>query len=93
MPGIVTSGTREYANHTDRAALAQRCAPKVHPDTILAVIQQESARYQYALSINYPKTEAARQGYAQASYELARQPATDKKLSHGHAGLSTIVTR
>jgi type IV secretion system protein VirB1 len=57
-------------------SLAERCAPKVHPDTIEAVIRQESAYYPYSLSINYPKTEAARQGYANGLYQLARQPKT-----------------
>lgn len=54
--------------------LAHTCAPRVSPNTILAVVRQESALRPYALSINYPKTEAKRQGYDDGLYELARQP-------------------
>jgi len=56
--------------------LASQCAPRVHADTILAVIAQESAFHPYALSINYPKTEALRFGYSSGQYVLTRQPAT-----------------
>jgi type IV secretion system protein VirB1 len=54
--------------------MVPHCAPKIHPDTIEAIIRQESAFYPYALSINYPKTEATRQGHANGLYQLARQP-------------------
>jgi type IV secretion system protein VirB1 len=73
-------------------ALAQNCATRVHPDTIEAIIRQESAYYPYSLSINYPKTEAARFGHTNALYQLARQPHTEREalawtrwlLDNGH---------
>lgn len=59
---------------TQVRALASRCASRVHPDTIEAIIRQESEFHPYALSINYPKREATRLGHPNALYQLARQP-------------------
>ncbi len=84
--------------------LASSCARKVHPDTVEAISKQESAFYPYALSINYPKTEAKGMGYAHAEYQLARQPKSEKEaiawmkwfLSHGHSvsiGLMQVSTQ
>lgn len=73
-------------------ALAPRCAHMVHPDTIEALVHQESAYRPYALSINHPAHEAARQGYPGGLYELAHQPRTLRQavtwtrwlLAHGY---------
>ena len=72
--------------------LATRCAPRVHPDTIQAITQQESSRHPFALSVNYPKTEGTRQGHPNTFYELARQPRDKAEaiswtrwfITHGH---------
>ena len=83
--------------------LASSCARKVHPDTVEAISKQESAFYPFALSINYPKTEAKGMGYAHAEYQLARQPKSEREgiawmrwfLSHGHSvsiGLMQVST-
>lgn len=83
--------------------LASSCARRVHPDTVEAISEQESAFYPYALSINYPKTEAKGMGYAHAEYQLARQPKSEIEgiawmrwfLSHGHSvsiGLMQVST-
>jgi type IV secretion system protein VirB1 len=84
-------------------ALASRCAVSVHPDTIEAIIRQESAYHPYALSINHPATEASRQGYQGSLYQLAQQPRDEREalawtkwlLRHGHTvsiGLMQINT-
>jgi type IV secretion system protein VirB1 len=73
--------------------LARACAPRVHPDTIHAIIGQESASYPYSLSINYPHSEASNQGYRNSAYQLARQPRTLHEaltwtrwfVTHGHS--------
>lgn len=38
----------------DLLALAQECAPSVAPDTVLAIVQAESAGHPWALNINAP---------------------------------------
>lgn len=84
-------------------AMASQCALKVHPDTIEAIIRQESAYHPYALSINHPATEAQRQGYPDGLYQLAQQPRTRREaiawakwlLRHGHTvsiGLMQVNT-
>lgn len=84
-------------------ALATRCAVMVHPDTVEAIIRQESAYHPYALSINHPATEAQRQGYADSLYQLAQQPRNRREaiawakwlLRHGHTvsiGLMQVNT-
>lgn len=84
-------------------ALVPHCAAMVHPDTIEAIIRQESAYYPYALSINHPASEAQRFGYHNSLYQLARQPATRREaiawtkwfLKHGHTvsiGLMQVNT-
>jgi type IV secretion system protein VirB1 len=55
------------------ATLMMLCAPQVHPNTMRAIIQVESAGNPFAISINYPKALAA------AGIELPRlgeQPRT-----------------
>jgi len=84
-------------------SLAPLCARRVHPDTIEAVIRQESAYHPYALSINRPQTDATRQGYHDSLYQLARQPRSLREAvawtlwleSHGHTvsiGLMQVNT-
>jgi len=79
------------------------CARRVHPDTIEALIRQESAYHPYALSINRPATDASRQGYPDSLYQLARQPRSLREAvawtiwlqSHGHTvsiGLMQVNT-
>ncbi len=95
------------ANHSlSRAeirAFAASCARKVHADTIEAIAKQESGFYPFALSINYPKTEAKNMGYTHAEYQLARQPKSKHEgiawmrwfLAHGHSvsiGLMQVST-
>ena len=73
--------------------LAAFCSPRVHPDTIEAITRQESAFYPYALSINYPQSEANRLGYKSGFYQLSRQPKDRKEaeqwtrwfLQHGQS--------
>jgi type IV secretion system protein VirB1 len=78
--------------HSEVRALAALCAPRVHQDTIEAIIRQESGFHPYSLSINYPKGEARRFGYASGFYQLSRQPKDKEEaerwtwwfLTHGH---------
>ena len=73
--------------------VAEHCVRKVHPDTIEAIAKQESGLFPYSLSINYPKTEAKHMGFANAEYQLSRQPRTRREaiawtrwfLQHGHS--------
>ena len=63
-------------------ALAQRCAPRVAPDTIEAVVRQESALHPYALSVNYPRRAARALGFPNGQFGLARQPRTREQALH-----------
>jgi type IV secretion system protein VirB1 len=55
-------------------SLADRCAPEVPSDTLLAIARTESGLSVDALSLNRPQTAARRAGYRDAQLLLARQP-------------------
>ena len=54
--------------------LADRCAPGVPSDTLLAIARTESGLYPNALSINRPRTAARRAGYGDGELVLSKQP-------------------
>ncbi len=94
---VAPLASRAQANNplstTQLRRVAEHCVRKVHPDTIEAIAKQESGLFPYSLSINYPKTEAKHMGFANAEYQLSRQPRTRREaiawtrwfLQHGHS--------
>ena len=90
---LANAQANDALSTTQLRTLAAHCASRVHPDTIEAITRQESGLHPFALSINYPKTEAARQGHPQTFYELARQPHNKAEainwtrwfVTHGHS--------
>lgn len=81
-----TAGLRAQSNarlsETELHQLAVRCAPRVAPDTIEAIVRQESALHPYALNVNYPRKSAKLLGYSDGNFELSKQPTNKQQAIH-----------
>jgi type IV secretion system protein VirB1 len=77
---------------TNLAALMMTCAPLVHPATLHALIEVESAGNPYAVSVNRPEA-LERAGIELPSYEQPQTPGAALQLirSLSALGLSTSV--
>ena len=80
MTGAAQSNVR--VSTAQFTSLARRCAPNIAPDTLQAIISQESAFHPYDISVNYPHRSARRLGYPEAAFELVSQPRTKLQAIH-----------
>jgi len=84
--GLATSAQAQRSHprlsEDEFVSLAERCAPGVPADTLLAIAGTESALYVDAISINRPNVAARRAGYSDGQLVLTREPKDRREATY-----------